>query len=123
MVCACPPRSHAGLRYGGSGSRSASSCGNACALPSTKSGLQAPDDRLDDLDPRVPLVLRLDERPRCDLRARAVDHVADGYFVGVPFLPVAPVVGRDLEPLERDLLARVEPSQLLSPADLQPELD
>src|SRR6202044_2685497 len=78
-------------------------------------------ERAEDLDPRVVLVLGRDERPGGDLRARAVDHVADGALVGVPFLAVAPVLLGDLEALERRPLALLEAAELLLLAHLQPE--
>src|SRR5258708_21534169 len=85
--------------------------------------LQPTGDGLQYLDARIVLVLGFDQRPRCVLGAGAIDHVAYGLFVRVPFLAVAPIVRRDLEAFEGGLLARLEPSQLLGLADLQPELD
>jgi hypothetical protein len=49
--------------------------------------------------------------------------VADRFFIGVPFLAVAPIVGGDLEALEGDLLAALEAPKLLFLADRQPELE
>ena len=44
-------------------------------------------------------------------------------LVGIPFLPVAPVVLGDLEALETDLFSLLETAQLLVLADGEPELD
>src|SRR5437879_263177 len=93
------------------------------AFSSIECLLDAIGDRVQYLDARVVLVLGLDQRPRCDFGAGAIDHVAHRLFVRVPFLAVAPVVGGDLELLERRAFARLETPQLLGLADLQPELD
>src|SRR3954452_15908866 len=76
-----------------------------------------------DLDPRPALVLGLDQGPGRVGRAGPVDHVVDRVLVLVPLLAVAPVLGRDLEPLELDLLALLEAAELLVLADGEPELD
>src|SRR6266550_388455 len=81
------------------------------------------DDGAQDLDSRVALILCFDQRPGCDLGARAIDHVADGDFVLIPLFAIAPVFGGDLEALECRVLPRPEASQLLRLADLQPELE
>src|SRR5216683_2078293 len=81
------------------------------------------DDGPQDLDSRVVLVLCFDQRPRRDLGAGTIDHVADRDFVLIPLLAIAPVLGSDLETFERRVLPRPEASQLLRLADLQPELD
>ena len=69
------------------------------------------------------LVIRLHQGPRRFTRARALDHVAHGLLVGIPFLAVAPVFFRDLELLEGHLRALFKTAQLLVAAGLQPELD
>src|SRR3954449_4215040 len=66
-----------------------------------------------DLDPGPALVLGLDQGPGRVGRAGPVDHVVDRVLVLVPLLAVAPVLGRDLEPLELDLLALLEAAELL----------
>ena len=69
------------------------------------------------------LVVRRDQRPRCDLGAGAVNHVARRLLVGLPFAAVAPVLGRDLVAFVTDLLALLEALELFLRADLEPELD
>src|ERR1700676_622186 len=81
------------------------------------------DDGAQDLDSRVVLILCFDQRPRRDLGAGTIDHVADGDLVLIPLFAIAPVFGCNLEALECRVLARPEASQLLRLADLQPELD
>src|ERR1019366_3560626 len=68
------------------------------------------------------LVVRFDQVPGRHRGAGPVDQVADRPLVGVPLLAIAPVVRGDLEPLERRLLARLEPGELLFLADREPEL-
>src|SRR6202521_116240 len=80
-------------------------------------------DGAQDLYSRVVLILCFDQRPRRDLGAGTIDHVADGDFVLIPLFAIAPVFGGDLEALECGVLAGPEASQLLRLADLQPELD
>src|SRR3954469_5061840 len=70
-------------------------------------------ERLHHLDAGEEFILGLDHRPRRDLGAGAIDHVADGALVGVPLGAVAPVFFGDLEALPRDLLALLEAPELL----------
>ena len=79
-------------------------------------------DRAQHLDPRPALVIGLDQRPRRNLGAGAVDHVAHGSAVVIPLVAVAPVVFGDLEALERNLLALLEALQLSGLVDRQPKL-
>src|SRR3954451_4565097 len=76
-----------------------------------------------DLDPGPALVLGLDQGPGRVGRAGPVDHVVDGRLVLAPPLAVAPVLRRDLEPLELRPLALLEAPELLVLADGEPELD
>src|SRR3954467_14220261 len=66
-----------------------------------------------DLDPGPALVLGLDQGPGRAGRAGPVDHVVDGRLVLAPLLAVAPVLRRDLEPLELRPLALLEAPELL----------
>src|SRR5262245_22404467 len=90
---------------------------------SVKRRLEPLDDGLEDLEAGKRLVVGFDQRPGRDLGARAIDEVAHRRLVRVPLLAIAPVVGRDLEALERRLLALAEAAKLLGFADLKPELD
>src|SRR3954453_18438851 len=76
-----------------------------------------------DLDPSPALVLGLDQGPGRVGRAGPVDHVVDGRLVLAPLLAVAPILRRDLEPLELRPLALLEAPELLVLADGEPELD
>src|SRR5438046_5666451 len=89
---------------------------------SAQRSLEAPDNRLQHLDSREVLVVCFDQRPWRKLRRRAIDHVGDRLLVRAPLGAIAPVVRRDLEALERRLLARLEALQLLGLAHLEPEL-
>src|SRR6185437_12860638 len=80
------------------------------------------DQRPQHLHPGEGLVLRLDQRPGRDLGAGPVDHVAHRPLVLGPLRAVPPVLLRDLEALEGDLLALVEAAELLLRAHLEPEL-
>src|SRR3954469_12613635 len=76
-----------------------------------------------DLDPGPALVLGLDQGPGRVGRAGPVDHVVDRRLVLAPPLAVAPVLRRDLEPLQLRPLALLEAPELLVLADGEPELD
>src|ERR1700694_5098488 len=99
--------------------RATTAAGSPCSR--FQRAFEAQDDGSQDLDPRVVLVLGFDQGPWRDLGAGAIDHVADGDFVLIPFLAIAPVFGGDLEAFERRVLACPKASQLLRLADLQPE--
>src|SRR3954463_7733872 len=75
-----------------------------------------------DFDPGKILVVGFDQGPRRNLGAGPIDHVTHGPLVSLPLVPVAPVLVRNLEPLEPGLLALFEAPQLLILADVQPEL-
>src|SRR5438270_2310496 len=101
--------------------RATTAAGSPCSR--FQRAFETQDDGAQDLDSRVAFILCFDPRPRHDLGARAIDHVADGDFVLIPLFAIAPIFGGDLETLECRVLARPEASQLLRLADLQPELD
>src|SRR6202162_2029632 len=105
----------------GAGPGATTAAGSPCS--GFQRAFETLDDGPQDLDPRVVLVLGFDQRPRRDLGAGTIDHVADRSFVLAPLLAIAPVFGGNLEALERRVLPRPEASQLLRLADLQPELD
>src|SRR3989338_8922485 len=75
------------------------------------------------LDAREVLVVGFHQRPRRDLGAGAIHHVAHGMLVFVPFLAVAPVLFGDLEALETDFFAFLEAFKLLFFTDGKPEFD
>src|SRR6266496_1737946 len=85
--------------------------------------LDGVDQRAEHLDAREVLVVRLDERPRADVRARSLDHVVDGFRIGVPPAAVPIVLLANLEALELDLLAPFEARELFVLADREPQLD
>src|SRR3984893_2149798 len=101
--------------------RATTAAGSPCSR--LQRAFETRDDGAQDLDSRVALILCFDQRPRRDLGAGTIDHVADGDFVLIPLFAIAPVFGGYLEALECGVLARPEASQLLRLADLQPELD
>src|ERR1700724_3170794 len=101
--------------------RATTAAGSSCS--GIHRAFEALDDGAQDLDSRVVLILCFDQRPRRDLGAGTIDHVADGDLVLIPLFAIAPVFGCNLEALECRVLARPEASQLLRLADLQPELD
>ena len=116
IVCACAAGEPRGRAIGGR-----DAVGARRVTPSAL--VQALDDRLQHLRRARSACRRL--RPASTAR-RSVDVRStmsrDRLLVVVPALAVAPVVRRDLEVLERRLLARVEARELLGLADLQPEL-
>src|SRR5437868_7943707 len=73
-------------------------------------------------DAREELAVGGDHVPRRGVRGRALDHVVHRALVLRPLLAVAPVLGRDLEALVGDLLARAEAPELLLRRDGHPEL-
>jgi len=75
------------------------------------------------LDAGESLVLGGNEMPGREAGRGAVDHVAGGFGIVVPFQPVAPIVIGELELLVGNLLALLEAGKLFLPADRQPELD
>src|SRR3984893_1465594 len=101
--------------------RATTAAGSPCSR--LQRAFETQDDGAQDLDSRVVLILCFDQRPRRDLGAGTIDHVADGDFVLIPLFAIAPVFGGDLEALECRVLPRPEASQLFRVADLQPELD
>ena len=84
-----------------------------------KSGSERPEH----LEPCEVLVIAFNERPRRDLRARALNHVVDGDGVVLPTLAIAPVFVGDLPPFVLDAPAVPEPAELLVLGDVDPELD
>src|SRR5258706_15897991 len=81
-------------------------------------------DGLQHLDAGVELVVGFHQSPWCDRGGRgAVHHVAHRLFVGFPFLAVAPILGSNLEALERGLLAFPETAVMPVPAEWQPKLE
>src|ERR1700736_4195623 len=101
--------------------RATTAAGSPCSR--LQRAFETQDDGAQDLDSRVVLILCFDQRPRRDLGAGTIDHVADGDFVLIPLFAIAPVFGGALEALECGVLARPEGSQLLRIADLQPDRD
>src|SRR5580704_7955601 len=86
-------------------------CPHGNSSPS-KRILDGVPDRLEHANAPPLLVVRLDEVPRRDVGAGAVDHIANCALVSGPLLPVAPVVRGDLETFERSFLPRTEPREL-----------
>src|SRR5467141_3832281 len=84
--------------------------------------LQRPRDALQDLDPGVPLVLRLHHDPRSAGTIRPGQHLFDGGRVRTPLPAVAPVLGPDLVPLGPIRRALLESAELLRAGDVKPEL-
>src|SRR3990170_6267038 len=85
--------------------------------------LESADDRLQCLDARVELVVRLDDRPRRKVGAGLEEHVFRGALVIFPLAPVAPVLLGDLPLLVVCVLTFLEAAQLLLLADVHPELE
>ena len=77
---------------------------------------------IEHLDSGEVLVVRFDERPRREVRARALDHLVHRARVVVPAFAVAPVLLGELPALERGPLTILEAAQLLVGRDVQPEL-
>src|SRR5258708_35737733 len=67
------------------------------------------DERAQHLDACEVLVVRFDERPGANVRARTLHHVVHGLGVGRPLVPIAVVLLSDREALELYLLALLEP--------------
>jgi hypothetical protein len=88
-----------------------------------QAGLDGGHHRLDHLHPGPPLVLGLDEHPPCGPVIGPLQHVLDGRLVLPPFLAVAPVFRGQLPGLQRIVLPRLEPLELLGVRQVQPELD
>src|SRR3954447_18541412 len=103
--------------------RSFANRSTASRVASPQGLLEPVAKRPQDLDPGPALVLGLDQGPGRVGRAGPVDHVVDGRLVLAPPLAVAPVLRRDLEPLELRPLALLEAPELLVLADAEPELD
>src|SRR5208283_4826009 len=83
--------------------------------------LQALDDRAQDLEPRVFLVVGFDQRPRRAACVGAVDHFVRRRLVLRPFPAVAPVFLSDLVAFRRTRGALTEACELLLLADREPE--
>ena len=61
--------------------------------------------QLQRLDARIVFAVRFDDVPRRILGAGLLQHLVDGLLIGVPFLPIAPVLFGDFPLLVRVVLA------------------
>src|SRR6185503_11055287 len=91
--------------------------------PLSHASLDALDHRLDHLDPRVALRVRLDQVPRRVRLVGAGDHVLHRLLVLGALLAVAPVLVSELPHLQRILGAPLEALELLLVRNVEPELD
>src|SRR3569623_1957104 len=84
---------------------------------------EAIHERLQNLDPCMVLVLRLDQGPRRRFSACAGKHLASGRLVIEPLFAVPVVFFRDLETLVACLFTFTKSAQLFFSTDGQPEFE
>ena len=81
-------------------------------VPCGHAGLDGPDHRLGYLYPGPPLVLGLNQHPRCGCVISSVQHLLHGRLILPPLLAIPPIFRSQLPGLQRVALPCLEPPEL-----------